>query len=68
MKYTVIYGVAVIYRFMTIWCSMIPPQTTRPLNRKERIGGVTSPVLDPGHRITVITGPGLNLDYLNLLP
>jgi hypothetical protein len=47
---------------------MIPPQIIRPLNQKEKIGGVTSLVLDPGRLITVITGPGLNLDYLNLLP
>lgn len=57
-----------IYRFMTTWYSMIPPQILRPMNRKEIIGGVTSPVLDPGRPITVITGPDLNLRYLNLLP
>lgn len=48
--------------------SMIPPQILCPMSREERISGVTSPVLDPGRLIAVITGPDLDLRYLNLLP
>jgi hypothetical protein len=47
---------------------MIPPQFLNPMSRKERIGGVTSLDLDPGRLIAVVTGPDLDLRYLNLLP
>ncbi|KAG2050057.1 hypothetical protein BDR06DRAFT_656657 [Suillus hirtellus] len=63
----VICGVAVIDRFMTIWCGcdihagMIPPQILRPI----RTIGVMIPILDPGR---LITGSDFGLSYLDLLP
>ncbi|KAG1719560.1 uncharacterized protein EDB91DRAFT_1257568 [Suillus paluster] len=55
-------------RDLSIYDTLV--QILLPLSRKEITGGVTSPVLDPGLLITVITGPKLDLDlrYLDLLP